>query len=53
MSPNKDRVESIQTLRDIERAAWYARLAFGSSTEEEVWLPSRPEPQASTFCVMP
>jgi|GEM_PF-1987122 hypothetical protein len=53
MSPDKDRVESIQALRDVERAAWYARLAFGSSTEEEVPPPVRPDPQVSTFCVMP
>ena len=42
-----------QTIENIERAAWYARLAFGFCQESNNSIPVMPEKSDSTFYVMP
>ena len=46
----KKRTASIE---DIERAAWYARLAFGMYQEKTDKQPVGPKKSEITFCVMP
>lgn len=40
-------------IEDIERAAWYARLALGVFTDADQTLPQVPDKSDSTFSVMP
>ena len=40
-------------IEDVERAAWYARLAFGIYQEKAKNPPAAPEKSESTFQVMP
>ncbi len=40
------------TVEDLERAAWFARLAFGNPGEIEGSIPVR-EPRRSSFEVLP
>jgi hypothetical protein len=40
------------TIEDIERAAWYARLAFGTY-QEKATLPAMIDKSQPTFDVMP
>lgn len=42
-----------QRIEDIERAAWYARLAFGIYQEAEVKPTATPEKPEQAFHVMP
>jgi hypothetical protein len=42
-----------QNLEDIERAAWYARLAFGICQEEVVKPAAAPEKPETAFYVIP
>jgi len=43
----------IQNIEDIERAAWYARLAFGIYQEKVVKPAAAPEKPEPAFYVMP
>ena len=50
---NKLMKKKTVSIEDIERAAWYARLAFGmyqEKTDKQLALPKKSE---ITFCVMP
>lgn len=40
-------------IEDIERAAWYARLAFGMYQEKESVPPALPEKSKQIFYVIP
>jgi len=42
-----------QKIEDIERAAWYARLAFGIYQEKLTKPVAKPEKPESSFYVMP
>lgn len=42
-----------RTIEDIERASWYARLAFGIYQEDDNPPPAAPEKSATIFHVMP
>lgn len=42
-----------QNIEDIERAAWYARLAFGIYQEKPTNPPAAPEKSDSAFYVLP
>jgi len=42
-----------QKIEDIERAAWYARLAFGIYQEKVIKPVAKPEKPESAFYVMP
>ena len=50
MNSAQQKEKSPQTIADIERAAWFARLAFGVHCDREA--PAAPRRQM-TFCVMP
>ena len=42
-----------RTIEDVERAAWYARLAFGIYREKESTPPAPPEKSKQIFYVIP
>lgn len=44
---------SPQNIEDIERAAWYARLAFGIYQENVITPEAKPEKPETAFYVMP
>ena len=42
-----------QNIEDLERAAWYARLAFGIYQEKAIKPAVKPEKSENAFYVMP
>ncbi|MBT8439973.1 MAG: hypothetical protein KJO91_09615 [Gammaproteobacteria bacterium] len=48
-----NRTLKTQDIEDIERAAWYARLAFGTYQEKVAKPAKTPEKPEPTFFVMP
>ena len=43
----------LKNIKDIERAAWFARLAFGTSVGKNATVPNAPKKTAPVFHVMP
>lgn len=50
---NKTAKVMTQGIEDIERAVWYARLAFGAFPEFDNQVPAAPEKCEPVFNVMP
>ena len=47
------KTKKTQNIEDLERAAWYARLAFGIYQEKIVKPEAAPEKRETVFYVMP
>ena len=48
----KKRKQNQTTIQDIERAAWFARLAFGAYPEKNIRYPENPKKPTPYFEVM-